>query len=187
MITEVPISHHLDLYRYWLGRKDGRAMPARRDIDPVDIPALLPYVSLIHKPDGEFRFRLVGSAVAQQLGRDPTGKVVGSHVSNATQSIAAAQAVFERVFRSARPVFCTGNFETNLGAVHNFSVLLLPLSDNGMEVNMIVVTRIICFNFDAATGLDWLKRARLKIGAVTDVSDAANLGKRCLDWKLGSG
>jgi hypothetical protein len=48
MTTEVPISPHLDLYRYWDGRRNGRLMPARRDIDPVDFPALLRHVSLIH-------------------------------------------------------------------------------------------------------------------------------------------
>ena len=67
MTTEVPISHHLDLYRYWDGRRNGRRMPARRDIDPADIPGLLPHVSLIHKPDGQFRFRLVGSAAGTTL------------------------------------------------------------------------------------------------------------------------
>src|ERR1700741_3932332 len=104
MTIEVPISPHLDLYRYWDGRRNERLMPARKDIDPADIPALLPHVSLIHKPDGQFRFRLVGSAAVEQFGRDLTGDVVGSHGDNARETVAAVQAVCERVFASARPV-----------------------------------------------------------------------------------
>ena len=61
MQEPAPISFHLDLYRYWLKKRGSGAMPSRSDIDPADIPALLPYVSLVHKVGGEFRFRLVGS------------------------------------------------------------------------------------------------------------------------------
>jgi PAS domain len=44
-------------------------MPARSDIDPADIPALLPYVSIFHEAQGWFRYRLVGTAIAEQIGR----------------------------------------------------------------------------------------------------------------------
>ncbi len=116
MLEPAPVSFHLDLYRYWREKCGKRIMPARRDIDPAEIPALLPYVSIIHKVEGKFRFRLVGSAVARQFGRDLTSKVVGSSVSNPLESIAALQAIGERVFASARPVFATGRHETTLGA-----------------------------------------------------------------------
>jgi hypothetical protein len=33
-------------FAYWRGKLAGRAMPARRDIDPVDVPTLLSYVML---------------------------------------------------------------------------------------------------------------------------------------------
>jgi hypothetical protein len=34
-------------YAYWEAKRDGRLMPSRSDIDPTDIPKLLPYVTLI--------------------------------------------------------------------------------------------------------------------------------------------
>jgi hypothetical protein len=57
----------LEFYEYWLGkgRGAGKAMPARADIDPLDIPALLANVFLIDVVPGNprrFRFRLVGTA-----------------------------------------------------------------------------------------------------------------------------
>ena len=159
-------------------------MPARRDIDPADIPALLRHVSLIHKLDGQFHFRLVGSAAGEHFGRDLTGDVVGSHAGNAPETVAALQAICERVFATARPVFATGLYETKPGTIHNHSVLFLPLSDDGTHVNMIIFMRLVFFDFHES--LDSLKGARLKIGEVFNVGDAADLERRCLDWRLGS-
>src|ERR1700730_6790786 len=44
MRLQAPISHHLDLYRYCLAKREGRSMPARGDLDAADIPTLLPYL-----------------------------------------------------------------------------------------------------------------------------------------------
>jgi hypothetical protein len=77
----MPISHHIDLYRYWLAKRAGCRMPARRDLDPCDIPKLLPYVMIVEKVDDRFRWRLVGTAVAQEAGRDLTGSIVGLYDS----------------------------------------------------------------------------------------------------------
>ena len=35
------------LHDYWRTKLNGRQMPVRADIDPIDIPKLLPYVALI--------------------------------------------------------------------------------------------------------------------------------------------
>jgi hypothetical protein len=182
MTTQGRISHHLDLYHYWLVKRGGRAMPARRDIDPADIPALLPYLSLVHNVCGEFRFRLFGSAI----GRDMTGAVLGSGVSSAPEPIAAAQAMSERVFTSARPVFATAQYETKWGTIHNSSGLFLPLSDNGTHVDISIVTRVTCFPSDAIASRDWLEGAPLKIGEVVNIDDAADLERHCLDWQCGA-
>src|SRR5258706_9352332 len=109
------ISHHLDLYRYWLAKRGSRPMPARSDINPGDIPALLPYLGLVNKVVGQFRWRLTGTAVADKIGRNLTGTVVGSQITNAPESVAALQSIFERTFASAHPVFATGEHKTKWG------------------------------------------------------------------------
>jgi hypothetical protein len=158
-------------------------MPARSDIDPADIPALLPNISMVHKVDGTFRFRLVGSAIVQQFGRDLTGNVVGSHVSNSRETVAALQAIGEHIFATARPVFATGQHETKPGAFHHISTLLLPLSNGGRGVSMIIFTRIACFVSDARASRDWLAGAPFRIGETVQVEDDADLVRRCLDWE----
>jgi hypothetical protein len=120
---QAPVSCHVDLCRYWLAKRGARSMPARSDIDPADIPALLPHIFLVHKSDGQFRFRLVGTAVEQQIGRGLTGDVVGSHVSSAPEPVAAGQAISERVFTTARPVFSTGQYETKWGTIDDVADL----------------------------------------------------------------
>ena len=63
------------IYRYWDGKRNGRLMPSRADLDPVDIPKLLPNVWLIDvaRDPYRFRFRLLGTAVVEYAGEDNTG------------------------------------------------------------------------------------------------------------------
>jgi len=165
MPIEAPISHHLDLYRYWLAKRGDRAMPARDDIDPGEICALLPYLTILDKADGQFRYRLHGSAVARELGRDLTGGIVGSYVSP-PESAAAMRAVCERVFARAHPVFSTGEFKVKSGSTHNISVLFLPLSEDGVTATMAVCTLVARFNFGVKPSTGWLEGIPVKVGDV---------------------
>jgi hypothetical protein len=65
------------LWDYWIGvyRKLGR-MPQRADIDPIDIPKLLPNLWLVdwEPQSGRFRYRLVGTGVTKARNVDATGR-----------------------------------------------------------------------------------------------------------------
>jgi hypothetical protein len=182
MPLRAPISHHLDFYSYWLAKRGGRRAPARSDFNPWHIPALLPHLTIVDKVDGQYHYRLVGTAVSQELGRDLTGSFVGSYVTP-PEYAAALQAIYDRVFTSARPIFTTGEYKAKSGAIHSVSRFMLPLSDDGTNVNMVVFTRIACFSSDTAPGIDWLMGAPGKVCGVVSVNDAADLEKRCLDWE----
>ena len=58
-----------DLYGYWRACAQSRAIPTRYDIDPVDIPHLLPGLSLLDTGDKleSLRYRLAGHARARDL------------------------------------------------------------------------------------------------------------------------
>ena len=66
------------LFEYWKSKADGRHLPARRDIDPVNLPRHLSSLMLIDDigEDGphRYRFRLIGTALARLLVRDPTAR-----------------------------------------------------------------------------------------------------------------
>ncbi len=63
-------------FRYWDGKRQGRPVPARGDLDPViEIPTLLPHIILfdVRRDPLDFRFRLVGTNVRRNLSRDYVG------------------------------------------------------------------------------------------------------------------
>jgi hypothetical protein len=184
MALNAPVSHHLDLYGYWLAKRGARTMPARGDIEPGEICALLPHLTILDKADGQFRYRLHGSASARELGRDLTGGIVGSYVST-PQSAVAIRVVCERVFARAYPVFATAEFEVKSGITYNISALFLPLSEDGVTVNMAVCTHVARFSAGVKPSTGWLEGIPLKMGSVIDVHDAAELGKCCLEWERG--
>src|ERR1700691_1946571 len=62
-------------YEYWLRKAAGRKLPRRRDIDPIEIPKLLPDVMLVDvEPDGRYRYRLIGTENTQAQGITATGR-----------------------------------------------------------------------------------------------------------------
>ena len=91
------------LYDYWAAKRGSRRAPTRADIDPLDIPDLLPYLTLVdvlHDPL-RFRYRLVGTAVVEALGRDATGRFADKRLlgTSADEIIRT----FERHVRECRP------------------------------------------------------------------------------------
>jgi hypothetical protein len=168
MPTQACIFYHLRLYNYWLGRRGSRLMPARGDIDPGEISVLLPYLIIIDRTGDQFRYRLMGTAVVRELGHDLTGTIVGSYLGD-TRSAEKLRAVYERVFTKALPVFASGMFQIRTGAIHNVSLLALPLSPDGTHVNMTVAALIARFNFELAASRDWLKGKPLKVCNIADV------------------
>ena len=182
MSSRVPISHHYDIYRYWDQQRRGRTMPARRDISPSDVRHLLPYITLIDHVDGEFRYRLVGTAVSQELGRDLTGSLVGSYVTP-PEYAAAILGIYEELVAAATPIFTTGEYRAASQAIHTVSRLILPLSNDGTTVNMALFTRIARFSRNLTAGVDWLKGAPGKVCDVITVRSLEHLQTLCADWE----
>lgn len=125
-------------YAYWDGKRRGRDMPARADIDPLEIVPLLPGIVLIDVVADARRFvyRLVGTREVAMRGRDPTGKSVaeGFYGASAAASMASYQDMVDRrALRLERREFTTPE-----GRYGREQVILLPLSDDGTRVTMII-------------------------------------------------
>ena len=71
------LPEHRQLFDYWRSKFKSGRLPARKDFDPIDIPNLLPGLSLIEavwsQDAPRFRIRLVGTGVVEHFGRDATG------------------------------------------------------------------------------------------------------------------
>lgn len=63
-------------YAYWLSKCRNGRLPSRRDIDPTEIPRLLPYLMITELVSSgtRLRFRLAGTAIVAAYGGELTGK-----------------------------------------------------------------------------------------------------------------
>lgn len=127
------------LYEYWNAKRGGRAIPARGDIDPIDLKPLLPLLILIDVvPDPRrYVYRLVGTHEVEMRGGDPTGKPVEEAYYG--ESADEATYCLDRVVRTRQPVLYRGTYQPLSTRTQQEDVIFLPLSKNGEAVNMIVV------------------------------------------------
>ncbi len=77
------------LWDYWIGvyRNVGRP-PRRADIDPIDIPRLLPnlWIADWDASSARFRYRLVGTAVTKARNTDATGRFLDEDLPGLAES-----------------------------------------------------------------------------------------------------
>lgn len=133
------------LAAYWDSRRTGRAMPARADIDPLDMPYILGNLALVEiergGPQLGFRFRLFGVNLVQDMGFDPTGETLDRYRRPEMREILMASyteaAETGRPFRRRRHRFVMDDrlFENES--------LLLPLGADGRTADMLLVAVIL--------------------------------------------
>lgn len=122
------------LYAYWASKCAGRAMPRRADIDPCEIPALLPHVFIveIHRsPRLRFRLRLVGSAICQRWGEALTGRWLDELDCDDERGAMLRQ--YTAIAHSGTPSIDVAEFNSDHGRYLHYWRLLLPLSDAGSD------------------------------------------------------
>lgn len=128
----------LRLYDYWATRRRGRSFPARADLDPVEFRFALGNVTLIdvlYEPL-RFRFRLVGTLMAQRMGWDLTGKMV-DEIPDASYRDSVIQG-FRKVVETRRPNMTLYERDVD-GKPRRFQVLRLPLATDGETIDMLLL------------------------------------------------
>jgi len=128
-----------ELHEYWRTKLDGRQMPTRGDIDPIEIPNLLPYIALIDVEwtPRRFRWRLIGTHITTALGYDSTG----FHFDDkyAGQALADLMAVYERVIERKAPIRHYGKPTFADQVYSEYESAHFPLSEDGERVEIIMV------------------------------------------------
>ena len=131
----LPFPPLVELLGYWQAKRRGRPAPDKDDIDPIDLPRLLPDIALLDAapPGGVFRYRLAGSRAVAMLGREPRGLTQRDLHENPTDP--AVLRVMDRAEREfdwvAREL--VGGFRTTALAMPDrehveWARLVLPLS-----------------------------------------------------------
>ncbi len=125
------------LLSYWQSKLHGRAIPARRDIAPYEIPELLPHLFLVDVPEtGPMVYRLSGTAVVALMGHDVTGRTIGEGMLPEHRDEAIGR--YASIAAGARPNFHRRRLKEHTNDFAEVDRLVLPLSEDGVRVNMLL-------------------------------------------------
>jgi hypothetical protein len=129
------------LLEYWELRRGDRSMPARRDMDPVDMSYVLGYILLVevHHEPLRFRYRLVGTLTPRRQNIDLTGMWV--HELPFPQLRAELQANYTALVGLRRPTALKRDEQLD-GNRLRWEVLALPLAADGETVDMLMIAVI---------------------------------------------
>ena len=125
------------LYDYWASRRCGRAMPGRADLDPIDIPSLLPNVFMVDvPPSGPMTYRVFGTALVALFGRELTGRPLGEGVL--PQAVAEVLSRYGRIVAERRPFYHRSRLFEQGNDFTEVERVILPLSTDGVQVDQLI-------------------------------------------------
>jgi hypothetical protein len=140
------------LYDYWRSRRQGRRCPSRADIEPTDIPHLLPYLMLTEVVDGgaRYRWRLVGTEVERHFGCPMTGRYIDEQLRG--EYLAYVETLYRSAVAGCTPVYSENSYNTRgrgwdaYSEVFRTARVMLPLAPDGESVNMVLVCQVFFTN-----------------------------------------
>jgi hypothetical protein len=131
-------------YEYWRRKAGQGKLPRRAEIDPVEIPRLLPHIRLVDVVgQGRFRYRLVGTVTRQQHTADPTGRYVDEVLPPPAGPRIVE--VYAECVRDCRPVYVEHEFvqPNGSGAYRLSKAVFTPLSEDGHLVSQVLVFHVM--------------------------------------------
>jgi hypothetical protein len=125
------------LYAYWERVRNGRVAPRRFEIEPSKIAAVLPETFIVEGAGAlGYRFRLAGTRICEQFGRELRGADLLSLWEDADR--VAVASLLHKVFTDG--AVGHGRFRAYSGANRqaSFELLLLPLIHTGETINRVL-------------------------------------------------
>jgi len=129
-----------EIYNYWHSLLGGRRMPARKDVDPVQIPRYLSDLMLIDVQNDprRFRYRLIGTRIVSASAEDRTGQFFDDvyffkHYPETFEH-------YNLVVDNAAPHLSLEPFRNySNNTSYQAKRLILPLANDGETVDMLMV------------------------------------------------
>jgi hypothetical protein len=130
-------------FHYWQSKRRGDALPARADLDPIEMKAWLPGLVLVdvtpapgQQPRYRLTYRLIGTQARDLRGHEATGKCVGdAYFGNSLEEIMEN---YRLVIEERQVVYDGDRTLSKDGARLESETLLLPLARDGVTVDMVV-------------------------------------------------
>lgn len=137
-------------YDYWLAKCAGRPFPDRADLDPAEIKDILPHLTIIEATGDEvrprFRYRLVGTAVADAVGRDRAGCFADEVLHRRQTEFFFG--LWREVCGSGRPIYAASSYSSTQDSVSHVGEiglsteqLLMPFSVRGGAARQIITVQ----------------------------------------------
>jgi hypothetical protein len=123
------------ILRYWNEKRGDRAMPSLRQIDPIEIPKLLPIILIADILPAITRMRLLGTDSTNAYGRETRGRDVNE--LNLGDFSPFWQEAFALVRGTGKPALASGPYRNGQELLDVESVLA-PLSDDGATITHIL-------------------------------------------------
>lgn len=135
-VTEIRDNRLRSLFQYWSSKLRGRSMPARKDLDPLEMRPWLGNLVLVDFPGDPkaYRIRLEGVNVVQFYGSSRTGRGIEAMTSELERQVVLPQ--YFSVVETKEPAYYEAEFISSEGVLTYQHKLVLPLSDDGERVNM---------------------------------------------------
>ena len=127
-----------DFVRYWQEKREGERLPARADIDPLELKPFMGdmfMLDVVGEPK-RFRYRLIGTNIVARVGRDSTGKFQEETYS--PEQAAQNNAHYRSICETKKP---TRNFGVINWVGRNFlryEIANVPLAGDGETVDIIL-------------------------------------------------
>ncbi|WP_416898777.1 MAG: PAS domain-containing protein [Minwuia sp.] len=132
------------IHDLWQSRLRDGLLPARRDFLPEDFRPWLGHVSLVDvegRPP-RFRWRLIGTSIARQMGRDVSGFWFHDIYDDGIREDYDAK--FATAVDTRAPAYFAGDLEFVGREFRSFRSVHLPLAANGRDVD----TLLLLLDFD---------------------------------------
>lgn len=134
-IAELDSPQITRLEAYWQGKRQGRLLPSRADIDPNEIKDLLPQIILVRiEPDPlRVKYAVIGTASAEAAGFDYTGRYLDELRFDSEIDTDWIE-VYRELVAEKKPIAGICRFKT-AAIVRPYRVGTFPLSSDGVTVD----------------------------------------------------
>lgn len=129
------------VYRYWDGLRQARFAPPYAEVDPVDIPKLLPIllVTQVEEAAGgrRYRYRLCGAEVEENFGSSMRGRYIDAMLQG--RYLTYIEELYNRVVDGKKPVYSVSAYR---GRALQTKRLMLPLSSDADSVDVVLSAQV---------------------------------------------
>ena len=120
---------------YWHGKAAGRAMPDRGDLNPIEIPDLLPWIALWDVIPGGYCMRLAGTAICEAHGCELRGVDFDALHGDGAATI---KPEYDYVVREKLPHYAERTMWWNHRSYRTYRRVLLPFTNGGTDCALIM-------------------------------------------------